>query len=81
MKSGLKFLMISVASGLLGSAAYLKAGETGDTVAVAEPTAEVCQMLGSLPAAAAERCYREVANAYAASPISMGQIFALGPRR
>ena len=81
MKSGLKLLMISVASGLLGSAAYLTAGATGDSVAVAYPTTDVCEVRSGLQGAVVERCLRDAASAYAASPISMGQIFAMGPRR
>jgi len=81
MKNGMKLLMISVVSGLLGSAGYLTAGAAGDSAGAADPTVDACRMRSSLQGVVAEHCWRDMANAYAASSTSMGQIFALGPHR
>jgi len=81
VKRGLKLLVISAASGLLGSVAYLKAGASDDLAVLGEPKVAACPLRASFQGEAAEECYAEVARAYAASAMSMAQIFAGAPHR
>ena len=79
MKSGLKLLVGSIVSGLLGSAAYINAG-TGDApVAHIAIEASQCKFSGASPSGVSVDCYRQVTKTYGMPAVSMAQIFAGTP--